>query len=63
MGFMIDKSSYQKLVDEDLKWLDDIMAKHDPHSLEGKHIRDIVVWSVGALYGLEKPPASLPHHI
>lgn len=28
------------------------MAKHDPHSLEGKHIRDIVVWSVGALYGL-----------
>ena len=52
MGFTMSKSSYQKLVDEDIKWLDNIMAEHDPYSLEGKHIRSIVEHSPEYLYKL-----------
>ena len=51
MGFMMNREAYQKLVDEDIEWLDKIMTEHDPHSLEGKHIREIVKNSVDRIYG------------
>lgn len=51
MGFMMNREAYQKLVDGDIDWLDKIMAEHDPHSLEGNHIREIVRSSVDRIYG------------
>ena len=54
MGFMMNREAYQKLVDEDIEWLDKIMTEHDPHSLEGKHIREIVKSSVDMIYGKNK---------
>lgn len=36
----IDRKSFEKLINEDIKWVKDIMADYCPHSLEGKHILD-----------------------
>ena len=38
MGMVMDRKSFEKLIDEDIKWVKDIMADHCPHSLEGKHV-------------------------
>lgn len=48
---MMCKSAYEKLVREDIAWLDKTMAENNPHSLEGKHLRDIAICSVCLLYG------------
>jgi len=45
------KSAHKKLVREDIAWLDKTMAETNPHSLEGKHLRDIAICSVCLLYG------------
>lgn len=51
MGFQMNREAYQKLVDEDIEWLDKMMKEHDPNSLEGNHIREIVRCSVERIYG------------
>ena len=47
----MDKSAYEGLVKQDIEWLDKMMEEHSPHSLEGKHLRDIAICSVCLLYG------------
>jgi len=54
MGMTMNRSAYQKLVDEDIEWLDKMMKEHAPNSLEGNHIREIVRNSVDRIYGKEK---------
>ena len=51
MGMIICKSAYEKLVKQDIGWLDKMMEEHSPYSLEGKHLRDIAICSVCLLYG------------
>ena len=51
MGMMMDKSAYEGLVKQDIEWLDKMMEEHSPHSLEGKHLRDIAICSICLLYG------------
>lgn len=51
MGFPMNREAYQKLVDEDIEWLDKMMKEHAPNSLEGNHIREIVRCSVERIYG------------
>lgn len=53
MGMMMDKPAYEELVKQDIEWLDKIMKANCPHSLEGKHLRDIAICSVCLLYGEE----------
>ena len=50
MGQMMCKSAYEKLVREDIAWLDKMMAEHAPHSLEGRHLRDIAICSSCLMY-------------
>ena len=48
---MMCKSAYEKLVRQDIEWLDNVMKEHSPDSLEGRHLRDIAICSVCLLYG------------
>jgi hypothetical protein len=50
MGMIMNRSSFEKLIDEDIKWLEDIMQKTNPHSLEGKHIVDCLKMMPELLY-------------
>ena len=51
MGQMMDKTAYEGLVKKDIEWLDKMMAEHSPHSLEGRHLRDIAICSSCLIYG------------
>lgn len=51
MGMMIDMKSYEQLVREDLEWLHEVMEGHNPDSIEGKHIEDVLKCSVCMIYG------------
>jgi len=51
MGMQLCKSAYEDLIKEDLVWIKDMMEKHDPHLLEGKHIVDVLKCSVCLIYG------------
>jgi hypothetical protein len=47
MGGMLNKDGYQKLIDGDIEALE----KHMPeHSLEKKHIIEVLKWSVEKIY-------------
>jgi len=45
MTTRINKSAYEKLIKEDLEWLD-----RQSRSLEASHIRVVLEWSIGAAY-------------
>ena len=45
MGTTLNKSAYQNLIDEDIKWLLD-----QPRTLEREHIEAVLSYSVGKLY-------------
>lgn len=45
MPTTLNKSAYQKLVKEDLEWL-----QKQPRSLERDHIEQVLKWSIGQLY-------------
>lgn len=47
----MDKSAYEKLIKEDVAWLNKMMAEHSPDSLEGRHLRDIAICSCCLQYG------------
>ena len=51
MGMQLSEPAYEDLIKKDLEWLKDMMGKHDPHSLEGKHIGDVLKCSVCLIYG------------
>jgi len=53
MGTKMNKESYQKLIDEDLEWLN-----QQPRTLERMHIADIVKESIDFHY--PKPVDNLP---
>lgn len=47
MTIQLNKEAYQQLIDDDIKELN----KHMPeHSLERKHIVDVLNWSVSKIY-------------
>ena len=46
MGMMMDKSSYEKLIKEDIDWL----MTNTEHSLERMHILDVLKCSVCFIY-------------
>ncbi len=49
----LNKQAYEKLIEENISELE----KHMPeHSLEKKHIIDVLNWSIRALYPLEFHP-------
>ena len=50
MGMKMNKSAYESLVKQDIEWLDKMMEEHSPHSLEGRHLRNIAICSVCLLY-------------
>ena len=50
MGMIIDRSSFEKLIDEDIKWLEETMEATNPHSLEGKHIIECLKMMPELLY-------------
>lgn len=50
MGMIVDRKTFETLIDGDLKWLENIMKEHDPHSLEGKHIVDCLKMMPELLY-------------
>lgn len=67
MSTRLNREAYQKLIDEDIKWLkaqvpaDKKFKDGTPHILEARHILDVLNWSVGCLYGdiidaLDSPP-------
>lgn len=47
MGMQIDKSSYEKLIREDIEWLE----ANTEHSCERMHIEDVLKCSVCMIYG------------
>lgn len=50
MGMIVDRKTFETLIDGDLKWLENIMKEHDPHSLECKHIVDCLKMMPELLY-------------
>ena len=55
MGIQLDEHSYQKLIDENI----DALNKHMPeHSLEKKHIIEVLKWSVQQIYHSAKGKAT-----
>lgn len=53
MGTTLNKDGYQKLIDGDIEELE----KHMPeHSLEKKHIIEVLKWSVDAIYNRNVSP-------
>ena len=53
MGMMMNRTAYQKLIDEDIEWL-----LKQPRTLEREHIHAILKESPTRLYGPE--PKSIP---
>ena len=51
MSIRLNKEAYEKLIKEDIEWLDKIIAEHSPNSLEGWHIRDVLQDSIRTHYG------------
>ena len=51
MGTDLNRKGYQKMIDEDIEELENYLPKH---SLEKKHIIEVLKWSVVQLYGVEK---------
>jgi hypothetical protein len=51
MGIKIDEDYYHKLIDEDIKALNEYLPKY---SVEKNHIMNILRWSISALYPIEK---------
>ena len=51
MGTDLNRKGYQQVIDEDIEELEKYMPKH---SLEKKHIIEVLRWSVTQLYGVEK---------
>lgn len=51
METQLNKESYQKLIDEDIRALEEYMPKY---SLEKHHIVDVLNWSVGEIYNKGK---------
>lgn len=47
MGTQLNKKAYQQLIDEDIQALTKWMPEH---SLEKKHIIDVLNWSVNQIY-------------
>lgn len=55
MGTTLNKIAYQKLIDENIEWLE-----KQPNTLENKHIKEIVKHSVSYYYDLKgKSPKML----
>ena len=50
MGTRLNKDAFAKLIQEDIEWLEPLVG----HSLEGKHILDVLRWSVDALYPVKR---------
>jgi len=48
MGIQLDKTAYQKLIDENIEALNKYMPEH---SLEKKHTIEVLKWSVSQIYG------------
>lgn len=51
MSIRLNKEAYEKLIKEDIEWLDKMIAEHSPNSLEGWHIRDVLQDSIRTHYG------------
>ena len=45
MAMLMNRSAYQQLIDDDLRWL-----TTQERSLERDHIEMVLRWSIGALY-------------
>ena len=50
MGMIMDRKSFEKLINEDIKWLEETMENTNPHSLEGKHILECLKMMPELLY-------------
>lgn len=47
----LNRHGYEELIREDIEWLDGIRG----NSLEGSHIREVLAWSIDALYPTSQP--------
>lgn len=56
MGLHVNATTYKKMVKQDIEWLDKIMLEHNPDSLEGKHIRNILEQEIEK-YDVQSTPA------
>ncbi len=51
MSIQLNRESYQKLIDEDIQALNSYMPEH---SLERKHIVEVLKWSINQIYGTQR---------
>lgn len=56
MGLHVNATTYKKMVKQDIEWLDKIMLEHNPDSLEGKYIRNILEQEIEK-YDVQSTPA------
>lgn len=52
----INRPAYEKVIAENIAWLDSL---NQPHSLERKHIVDVLNWSIDVLY----PPNGISQEV
>lgn len=57
---MMCREAYDRLVRDDLGWIDKMIEKYGHHSLEGWHVREIVRQSADMIYGKETAPKPVP---
>lgn len=50
MSIQLNKETYQKLIDQDIEQLNKFIPEH---SLERKHIIEVLKWSVDKIYNSE----------